>query len=136
MRQYHSLLITIAATVRTLSAAAAASSSTQVAVDTCNNAGHGQEEICTAHWTADGRSYHGNITWASPVSAGTTLPGRYVPGEPAVVYSGATPYLDGLSVMAGTFLLAVGPLTLYLYRRYRKDSRIPYLAALTDAARC
>lgn len=118
----------------TFSGAAAATGATQVMIVSCTGGDHGQEEACPAHWTSDGISYHGSVTWASPVDVGTAMAGRYVPDAPGVVYSAATPYLNGLSVMAGTLVLALGPFILLMSRRYLRDTRAPYLTALAEAA--
>jgi hypothetical protein len=110
--------------------AAAASATTQVTIESCNNAGHGQEELCSASWQADGRTYHGTVTWASEPG---TEGGRYDPEHPGIVYSASTPYLNGFTVILGTFLVVLIPLCARLYRKYQRESRRPYLAALEEA---
>jgi len=132
------MLFTLAAfavVVAVVYGAATASATTEVTVVACNHPHRGQEQICTAHWPADGRTYHGDITWASNDTVGTTVAGRYDPAHPDVVYNASLPYLNGASVMAGTLFVILTPLLIYGYRRYRRECRDPYLAALSRAAR-
>lgn len=113
-----------------VSQAAAASAPTQVTISSCNNAGHGQEELCSARWQADGRTYQGTVSWASEPG---TQQGRYNPKHPATVYSASAPYLNGFTVIVGVFLVVGIPLCAWIYAHYLRTSRRPYLSALETA---
>jgi hypothetical protein len=125
------ILAAIAGISVTVADSAAATATTQVTIVSCNNAWHGQEELCSAQWVADGQVRQGTISWSS--EPGTTI-GRYDPAEPGIVYNASMPWLDGTTVMAGTLILALGPWCLYGLVGYRRKCRAPYWAQLADVA--
>jgi hypothetical protein len=126
------LLLVAAAGGLTMSIAdaAAASATTQVTILSCNDAGRGQLEECTARWVADGRTYQGTISWASETG---TEEGRYNPKAPGAVYSASVPYLNGLTILLGVLIIVMGPVCALVGRIYQRNTRGPYLAALEDA---
>lgn len=85
---------------------------------------------CSAVWVIDGHLHQGVI---GPVSGPDTQPGRYNPGNPAVVYVGPKSYFTGFSAVLGIGTLALAVLLALLYAWHRRRVRRPYLERLEQA---